>query len=418
GEAAAGTTRADTAPADTLPRAVLVLARGADTLRLRWPLDLWILQPGELPVVEARDPPSPAGTDRIVYGRPTSNGTYVWFFHDGLRLPVSGRENGRLRVQLAPELHAWIDRAEQTPLPEGTPPPRARVGTITLHADSTRVQVQVALSEPVPYLVTEDGRRIELTLYSAYAATDWVYYGESDAFVREARWRQEPGGVFVLTLDLRDEPWGYKAAYDEAGIVLTLRRPPRIDRHHPLRGRRIAVDPGHPPAGATGPTSLYEGDVNLAIARKLESMLVERGAQVILTRERETDSVPLYVRPLIAESADAEVLVSIHNNALPDGIRPFDRYGSMVFYFHPHSLDLTRALQAHLLRQLGLRDLGIGRANLALARATWMPSALTEGAFLMSPEQEAWLRTERFRERYARAVLEGIEEFLRRRARE
>jgi N-acetylmuramoyl-L-alanine amidase len=47
-----------------------------------------------------------------------------------------------------------------------------------------------------------------------------------------------------------------------------------------------------------------------------------------------------------------------------------------------------------------------------------MPSALTEGAFIMSPEQEAWLRTERFRERYARAVLEGIEEFLRRRARE
>jgi N-acetylmuramoyl-L-alanine amidase len=199
--------------------------------------------------------------------------------------------------------------------------------------------------------------------------------------------------------------------------VWTVRRPPVVDRRHPLRGRRIAVDPGHPPAGARGPTRLYEGDVNLAIALELKAMLEEEGAEVVLTRRDAADSVPLYTRTMIAESANAEILVSIHNNAFPDGIKPFDRHGTMVFYFHPHSLDLTRALQAHLLRELGLRDLGIGRANLALARASWMPAALTEGAFMMIPEQEALLRTPRFRERYAHGVRMGIEEFLRRRAR-
>lgn len=410
---------ADTAraSADTLPRAILLLAREADTLRLPLRLDLWRLHPAELPVVEARDPPSAAGADGIVYGRPTSSGTYVWFFHDGQRLSVSGRENGRLRVQLAPDLHAWIDRAEQRPLPAGTPPPRARVGTISLEPLADRVDVRLALTEPVPYLVTEDGRRIELTLYSAYAETDWVYYGESDAFVKEARWRQEPGGIFVLTLDLKEQPWGYRVRYTESGLVWTVRRPPVVDRRHPLRGRRIAVDPGHPPAGARGPTRLYEGDVNLAIALRLKAMLEEEGAEVVLTRHGVADSVALYARPMIAESANAEILVSIHNNAFPDGVRPFDRHGTMVFYFHPHSLDLTRALQAHLLRELGLRDLGIGRANLALARASWMPAALSEGAFLMIPEQEMLLRTPRYQERYARGVLQGIEEFLRRRAR-
>ncbi len=420
GEAGLGRAAAQEAAgvrADTLPRAVLGLARGGDTLRVPIPLDLWVLDPYRLPVVASVDAPSPTGTDGIVYGRPTAQGTYVWFFHDGQRLQVSGREGDRLRVRLGPDLHAWIDRTEQVPLPEGTPPPQARVQAIEMAPRPQAVDVRISLGDRVPYLVTEGGRRVELTLYSAYSETDWVYYGEARSFVREARWRQDPGGVFVLTLELEDEPWGYRVEQGDESLTLTVRRPPAIERGDPLRGRKIAVDPGHPPGGATGPTRLYEGDVNLAIALRLKEMLEDEGAEVLLTRTHGADSVPLYARPLIAESANAEILVSIHNNALPDGIRPFDRHGTMVFYFHPHSVDLARALQEQLLRTLGLRDLGIGRANLALARGTWMPAALTEGAFIMIPEQEALLRTPEFQERYARGVLKGIEGFLKRRTR-
>ncbi|MBI4512570.1 MAG: N-acetylmuramoyl-L-alanine amidase [Gemmatimonadetes bacterium] len=400
---------------DTLPRATLWAAWEADTVRLRLPLDLWILDPARLPVVMTLDPPSPQGTDGIVYGRPTSNGTYVWFFHDRQRLAVSGRMGDRLRVQLAPDLHAWIDLREQVPLPDGTPPPRAKVGTVRILPGAGAVEVRVALSERVPYRVREDGRRLELALYSAFAETDWLFYGATDDFLRSAEWRQEPGGLFVLSLDVREEPWGYRVRSADEGLVLTIRRPPRIDRGHPLRGRRIALDPGHPPAGATGPTRLYEGDVNLGIAVRLKALLEQRGAEVMMTRST-AEPVPLYDRPLIAESADAEMVISIHNNALADGVNPFENHGTSVFYFHPHSLGLARALQEHLLRTLGLRDLGIGRANLALARPTWMPAALTEGAFMMIPEQEAALGTPEFRERYAEGVLRGIEEFLRRTA--
>jgi N-acetylmuramoyl-L-alanine amidase len=402
---------------DSLPRARVVLARDADTIRLDMPLDLWVLDPARPPVVAVLDPPSPAGRDGIVYGRPTAGGTYVWFLHDGQRLAVSGRENGRLRVRLAPNLDAWIDLHEQVPMPEGTPPPRATVGTIRLVPRADRVDVQVGLSEPVPYLVTQDGARMTLTLYSTYAETDWLYYGEANDFVRAAQWRQEPGGIFALGLDLATEPWGYRVRYEGGSLVWTVRAPPPIDPHHPLRDRRIAVDPGHPPAGATGPTRLYEGDANLAIALRLAERLRDRGAHVFLTRTSPTDSVPLYLRPMLADSADAEILVSIHNNALPDGVYPFDRHGTSVFYFHPHSLELARLVHEALLRSLGLRDLGIGRANLALARTTWMPAVLTEGAFVMIPEQEALLRTPEFQDRYAEGVLRGIEAFLRRRAR-
>jgi N-acetylmuramoyl-L-alanine amidase len=42
-----------------------------------------------------------------------------------------------------------------------------------------------------------------------------------------------------------------------------------------------------------------------------------------------------------------------------------------------------------------------------------MPSILTEGLFMIVPEHEAALRSERGRRLYAEAVVEGIRRFLR-----
>jgi N-acetylmuramoyl-L-alanine amidase len=42
-----------------------------------------------------------------------------------------------------------------------------------------------------------------------------------------------------------------------------------------------------------------------------------------------------------------------------------------------------------------------------------MPAVLTEGLFLMLPEQEAALRAPEGRERYARAIADGVEEYFR-----
>ena len=58
------------------------------------------------------------------------------------------------------------------------------------------------------------------------------------------------------------------------------------------------------------------------------------------------------------------------------------------------------------------RDLGIGRGDLALVRGTWMPSVLTEGLFMMLPDQESALRSLDGRRRYAQAVLDGLREYL------
>jgi N-acetylmuramoyl-L-alanine amidase len=390
--------------------AVIEVVFGGDTARAPLPLDLWMLgEPG--PVVELKEQPSSVGQDGFVVGRAAPGATTLWMWSDGVRARVSGRRNGSVRLALDHATEAWVDLRELIWLPGAALPERARVGTVRLSGEADRVRVRISVSGRVPYHVETDGARFSLMLYGAYSNTDWLRYGPEDEFVRSARWEQVTSDRYVLKLELAGEPWGYRVRHNGAGLSVEIRKPPPVDSKRPLSGLTIVVDPGHPPAGATGPTRLYEGDANLAVAFHLRRLLEEEGADVVLTRA-DREPVRLYDRTRLAEMLDAHMLVSIHNNALPDGVNPFENNGTSVYYFHRQSLDLAAALQAGLLESMGLADLGFGRASLALARPSWVPAALTEGAFMMIPDQEAGLRDPAFQEAYARGVLEGMRAFV------
>jgi N-acetylmuramoyl-L-alanine amidase len=134
-----------------------------------------------------------------------------------------------------------------------------------------------------------------------------------------------------------------------------------------------------------------------------------------MTRTTDT-AVDLLPRVALADTGGAELLISIHNNALPDGVNPFTNNGTSVFYNQPRSVPLATEIQRSLVRRLGLPDLGISRGDLAVVRATWMPAVLCEGMFLIMPDQETALRSARGQWRYARGVFDGIGRFLRDRA--
>jgi len=145
---------------------------------------------------------------------------------------------------------------------------------------------------------------------------------------------------------------------------------------------------------------------------KLKDLLEQRGARVVLTRTT-MDAVDLHVRSVIARRANSAALVSIHLNAFGDGVNPFPNVGTSTLFFHPQSEPLARLVQAGMMREMGLRDLGIHYQNIAIGRTMWMPSIICEGAFLMVPEQENALKVPEFQERYARGVADGIEAYFR-----
>ena len=403
-------------PRDILPDsawATLEAIRGRDTLRVRWPLQLAVLDSTPRLVRIDDDTAGTGTTDGITPGRALPSGTYQWFFPRGTRARATGRMNGDLRLALSPQSDAWVASAETVPLPFEPMAP-AVVGSVLVHPDSDRVRIRVPVSRRAPFEVTETEREITLRIYDAVGDVNWIRYGAADTLVRAIAWSQPATREVTLTVTLARPVWGYRVRWDRDDLLLEIRRPPVIDRDHPLRGRLVAVDPGHPPAGATGPTGLREAEANLAIAQALKPLLEADGARVLLTRAADVP-LDLWPRVDLAERADADILVSIHNNALPDGVNPFINSGSSVYYNQPRSIPLARAVQDALVRRFGVRDLGIGRGDLALVRPTWMPSVLTEGLFMILPEQEAALRSPEGRQRYAEAVREGLRRFLRER---
>ena len=96
-------------------------------------------------------------------------------------------------------------------------------------------------------------------------------YGPADSLVRRMSWRQAAADEVALTFELDQPVWGYRARWDRTDLLLDIRRPPAIDAGDPLRGRLIAVDPGHPPGGAMGPTGLREAEANLGVALELRA---------------------------------------------------------------------------------------------------------------------------------------------------
>jgi N-acetylmuramoyl-L-alanine amidase len=406
----------------------LVVARGADTVRLPvgrvGALAAPSLDAGDdadpitigRPFVQLGGAGAPADTDRVVIGRPTPEGTYRYFLLPGTVVEKTGEQGGMTRVRLDGQLEAWVDSDDARPLPAGYAPPRRVAGGARVIPAAGWVDVVLPLGDRVPYQVVERGRDVDLVLHSAVLSPDIlrVEGTAADSLVRQVVYEQEATDRVRVTLRLSRDPYGYLVLYDPArsAMVLRLRRAPAVDARRPLAGLTIAVDAGHPPGGATGPTGLWEPVAVLPVAERLRTLLEERGARVLMTRTT-AEPVALGLRPILARQANAHAFVSVHLNALPDGVNPFTANGTSTLFFHQHSEPLARLVQAELVRRLGLRDIGIHYQNLAVARPPWVPSILTEGLFLMLPEQEAAMRSPEGRERYARAVADGVEAYFR-----
>jgi N-acetylmuramoyl-L-alanine amidase len=353
-----------------------------------------------------------ADSDRTIIGRPVPGGTYKWFFMPGTVVPLVAREGGYARVRLDRDLDVYVDTADVRELPAASSTERRISANMKVRPSADGVDVVIPIGARAPYFVEEQERAIVLTLYGVRANTDLINYAGADSIVRTVEWAQESAERARVTVGLRAAPYGYLVVWENNALVLKLRGHPHVDPARPLAGLTIAVDPGHPPIGATGPTGLWEPQATLPIGQRLKTILEQRGARVVMTRTT-ADPVALGDRPIIARRANVNAFVSIHLNAYPDGVNPFVAPGTGTYFFRAHSEPLARAVQRGMVMRMGLQDLGVNYDNLAVVRGTWYPAVLCEGAFIMLPDQEAALRTPEFQDRYASGVADGLESYFR-----
>ena len=369
-------------------------------------------------------------TDRVTIARPApGNGQeYKWFLFPGTVVRATGSQRASgddfVRIELDSGQVAWVLRSElqaQYVSPDSlhrvtgeTVAPLRRVGDVSVRPAADWIDVVIPVTgPPPPYLVEESDRSLSLLLYGVTGAPVVSMMPQpADSYLNSVSSPTSEPTRVRYSINLNRAPYGYLALWKKDTLTFRVRRPPRIvDRANPLRGLTITVDPGHPPAGATGPTNLYEGDAVLQVGFRLRDLLTQAGANVVMTRTT-PDPVDLGLRAIISRRANAHAFVSIHLNAFPDGVNPFVNNGSLTLYFWPQSIPLGVVTQAALLDELGLRDNGTKYQNIAVARGTWMPSILTEGAFVIMPDQEAAMRTPTIQEAYATAILRGLQSYF------
>ena len=400
--------------ADSARPARLFAIRGNDTVRLNVPLVRAL--PADTRVLAMLRSPSTIGsdTDRVVNARTIVDGTYKWMLLNGTVVEVTGRSQGFTRIRLDGTLDVWVDSDDLVMLPDGAAMPRRVTGGFRVTPSAEWVDVAISTGDRPAHLVEPDGRTLVLTLYGVQANPEISPIFGNDTLVRRMSWDQVTSDRVRITLTLSQPVFGWQSIWDESRrqFVLRVRRPPLIDAANPLRGLTIAVDPGHPPAGATGPTGLYEGDAVFPVGEQVAQLLRARGANVVMTRTS-LAPVGLTERGVTARRANAHAFISVHLNALPDGVNPFTANGTSTLFYHQNSEPLARPVQEELMKRFGLRDLGVHYQNLAVARPTWYPSVLAEGLFLMLPEQEAAMRDVGFQRKYAEGLVVGLERYFR-----
>lgn len=153
-----------------------------------------------------------------------------------------------------------------------------------------------------------------------------------------------------------------------------------------------------------------EKDLNLAIALKLKARLEAAGARVVMTRSDDRD-VSLNDRVKIAERQNADLLLSVHNNALPDGRNPMTEHGTSTYWYQPQSQEMARLLKDGMVKGLGLPDLKARYQNLALCRPSKMQAVLLEVGFMVNPDEFAALENPETQEKAAISITNAVKAY-------
>lgn len=192
----------------------------------------------------------------------------------------------------------------------------------------------------------------------------------------------------------------------------------------PLHGITIVVDPGH--GGVDGGTmhgDLLEKDINLAIGLRLREGLLNKGANVVMTREIDKSleelvsggsrhSRDLKARVKIIQESKAHIFISVHVNHIKNP-KPL---GAIVFYNleNKESEILGEYLQKELNQLSTYKESGIEINRLPLGGDYYIlnnnkiPGVLIETGFISNELDRKLLLEDNHQEEVVNLIIKGI----------
>lgn len=296
-----------------------------------------------------------------------------------------------------------------------------------------------------------------------------------DPYVKGLRVARNRPGVIRVVLDLKTDvkpqvftlkpigEYGNRLvldiypAVDPLASLIEQAQKEQQDNPSVARLATIVVDAGHggEDPGALGRHGSREKNVTLTIARRLKTLIdAEPNMRAVLTRDGDY-FLPLADRVEKARRLRADLFVSIHADAF---VKSHAR-GSSVFalserratseaarwlarkeneadliggvnldvkdrYLAQTLLDLSQTatidhslrLGDSVLKRLGavntLHRAHVEQASFAVLKAPDVPSILVETAFISNPDEEKRLNDERYQDKLAHAILDGIRDYI------
>ncbi|WP_284036352.1 N-acetylmuramoyl-L-alanine amidase [Neobacillus sp. 114] len=196
------------------------------------------------------------------------------------------------------------------------------------------------------------------------------------------------------------------------------------------QGFTVFLDPGH---GGTDPgaTSVgyRESDLNLAVAKKVQSLLLNRGYTVYMSRNGDT-SVELLDRSKMANNLNTDIFVSIHTNSSGTTSTSVNGIESYFYEIDPtypskinagmatnpdriaKSMQLANLIQEKMIAYTGATNRGTDGADFSVVRESAMPATLLEIGFINNSSERQKLFTDSYQDILAKSIVDGIDQYF------
>lgn len=194
----------------------------------------------------------------------------------------------------------------------------------------------------------------------------------------------------------------------------------------PVTNKVIVVDAGHgtPDEGAESNNGVTEAEINLKIALKVQNLLEQSGAEVILTRSdnnaiydidsktlRQKKNSDIHNRVKIGNESSADIFVSIHLNKIPQS----QYWGWQCFYNqNEKSKTLAESLQNNLNEAMQKENKRIAMKldTVYIMKHVEIPVSIVECGFLSNEEEEKKLQEDDYQNSLAWGIYNGIMDYF------
>ena len=170
---------------------------------------------------------------------------------------------------------------------------------------------------------------------------------------------------------------------------------------------------------------MHEDDINLSITLKVQALLEQSGATVILTRSdengiydldkttlREKKVSDIKNRVKIGNESSADIFVSIHLNKIPQS----QYWGWQTFYRKgdDESKKIANSIQNSLKNAIQKENdrVALGIDNIYIVKNVNIPIGIVECGFLSNPEEEQLLQQEDYQNKLAWGIYTGIMDYF------